>query len=463
MAKRKHLHHPISSFVSCTLLVLSALLALQLPGPLQLSSPSPDPVSPGTSVRQSPTGTPKPTHRALTSQTFPSSPAPTANPSPSPEPSPTPAVTIPEPQPQPGNGHINYPYVAFGAVSDPMYSQQWDLSKVSAATAWSKTTGQGVVVAVIDTGVDFNHEDLAGQWWTNPAETGPTTQEGATPNCTSRSLTLDKSCNNLDDDGNGYVDDWRGWDFANNDNDPSVGTTNPTSSAAFHATFVSGLIAALGNNGKGIAGMAYGAKIMPLQALTDDGSGYTDGVAAAVQYAADHGANVINMSLGSSYDDPYLHDMVDYAISKGVTVVAASGNNGCNCVAFPANYQEVVSVGATDSSDNLASFSNYGTNLDLSAPGVNVCSTYWTSGNPTNGYSCFGSGTSFSTPLVSGAVALIVSLNPGISPTQVSAVLTHADKVGAMAGQNFTSQFGYGRLDASYFQVVLAALLGSTP
>ena len=344
-----------------------------------------------------------------------------------------------------------------------MYSQQWDLSKVSAPTAWSKTSGQGMVIAVIDTGVDFNHEDLAGQWWTNPAETGPTTQEGAAPNCTSRGLILDKSCNNLDDDGNGYVDDWRGWDFANNDNDPSVGTTNPSSSAAFHATFVSGLIAATGNNGKGIAGIAYGVKIMPLQALTDDGSGYTDQVASAVQYAADHGANVINMSLGSSYDDPYLHDMVDYAISKGVTVVAASGNDGCDCVAYPANYPEVVSVGATDSNDNLASFSNYGSNLDVAAPGVNVCSAYWTSSNPANGYSCYGSGTSFATPLVSGAVALLISLNPGISPEQVSAALTHADKVSAMSGQNYTNHFGYGRLDVAYFQVVLAAMLNGSP
>lgn len=466
MARHQHLRHPVSSLVSCTLLLLSALLALQLPGPLQLNSPAAQPVKPATSVGPRPQHHP-PTPQPVVGAARPA-PSPAATPTPTPAdaptatpaPQPSPAVVIPQPEPKPGDGHTNYPYVAFG-VNDPMYSQQWDLAKVNASAAWAKTTGQGAVVAVIDTGFDFSHEDLTGQWWTNPAETGPTTQEGPAPNCTSRGLPLNKSCNNLDDDGNGYIDDWRGWDFANNDNDPSVGTTSPSSSAAFHATFVSGLIAAAGNNAVGLAGLSYGARIMPLEALTDDGTGYTDQVAAAVQYAADHGANVINLSLGSTYDDAYLHQMVDYAIDKGVTVVAASGNDGCNCVAYPANYPEVIAVGATDQNDNLASFSNYGANLDVTAPGVNVCSAYWTAANPTNGYSCGGSGTSFATPLVSAAVALIVSLNPGAPPADIGSALTHTGKVAAMGGQAFTQQFGYGRLDAQFFNVVLAAILSS--
>lgn len=469
VAKHKHLRHPASSLVSCALLFLSTLLTLQMPGPTQLNSPAPAPVRPATSLGplSQVAPPPKPAFRPPVQSPVP---APASSPSPSPSPTPepsaapaTPAVSIPEPAPKPGDGHTNYPYVAFGSVNDPLYPQQWDLAKVNAPSAWDKSTGQGVVIAVIDTGFDFNHQDLAGQWWTNPGETGPTTQEGPAPNCTSRGLPLDKSCNNLDDDGDGYVDDWRGWDFANNDNDPSVGTTDPSSSAAFHATFVSGLIAAIGNNGTGIAGLSYGAKIMPLEALTDDGTGYTDQVAAAVKYAADHGANIINLSLGSTYDDSYLHQEIDYAISKGVTVVAASGNDGCDCVAYPANYPEVIAVGATDANDNLASFSNYGANLDLTAPGVNVCSTYWTAANPTSGYSCGGSGTSFSTPLVSAAVALIISLNPGVSPDQIGTVLTHAAKVSAMSGQNTTQQFGYGRLDAQFFNAVLAAFLDSSP
>src|SRR3954463_4161428 len=138
MAKRKHLHHPVSSFISCTLLVLSALLALQLPGPVQLNSPTPAPVTPGNSIGQSP-ASPAPAHHVAANHVSQAS-APNASPLPSSEPSPVPAVTVPEPQPEPGNGHVNYPYVAFGAVNDPMYSQQWDLSKVSAASAWSKTT-----------------------------------------------------------------------------------------------------------------------------------------------------------------------------------------------------------------------------------------------------------------------------------------------------------------------------------
>ncbi len=154
---------------------------------------------------------------------------------------------------------------------------------------------------------------------------GPTAQQGPAPNCTSRGLSLDKSCNNLDNDGDGYPSDWRGWDFGSNDNLPQAGATAPGNSAAFHGTFTAGVAAASGNNAKGVAGVDWNAKIMPLQALDDTGVGYTDSIAAAVRYAADHGANVINLSLGSTYNDSYLQQQIDYAISRGVIVVAAAG------------------------------------------------------------------------------------------------------------------------------------------
>lgn len=366
--------------------------------------------------------------------------------------------SIPLPPPKPGNGHINYPYVALMAPNDPQYSSQWHLPRVNAPKAWDVTTGKSTItVAVIDTGFNLAHEDLAGQWRTNAGEMGPTTQQGPAPNCTSRGLPLDKSCNNLDNDGDGYASDWRGWDFANGDNSPAAGTTNTASTVAFHGSFVSGLIGAGQNNGVGMAGVAGGVRLMPLEALTDDGVGYTDDIAAAVTYAADHGANVINMSLGSTYDDPVLHQAIDSAIARGVTVVAAAGNAGCDCVAYPGNYPEVITVGATDQNDTLASFSSYGANMDLVAPGTDMCSTTWASGNATNTYGCGGAGTSFAAPVVSGAAALLLSQRPNLSPAEVSAYLAEgAYKPPGMQNSLSSPQYGAGRLD------IFLALLQTT-
>jgi subtilisin family serine protease len=342
--------------------------------------------------------------------------------------------------------HPQYKYTALsgGLPSGPLYSMEPFLNRISAPAGWAAATATNPapIIAVIDTGFALNHQDLVNRWDTNPGEMGATNSEGPTPNCISQALTPNKSCNNLDNDGNGYPSDWRGWDFVDNDNNPMAGVTDPNGSGVFHGTMTAGLAALLNPN----------ARIMPLQALSDEGVGYTDEIAAAVKYAADNGANVISLSLGSSSDDPYLHQEIDYAISKGVLVVAAAGNSGCNCLSYPAAYPEVLSVGATDANDNLASFSSYGSNLDVVAPGTagDVCSAFYTSTNSTSAYSCGYSGTSFATPLVSSLAALLDQQEPGLTPPELIAAITQsADKVAGMDGQYDSLQYGYGRIDVA--------------
>lgn len=354
-------------------------------------------------------------------------------------------------QPRPAGDHIDYPYKALGTPNDALYSsQQSYLNSLAAPAAWDVTTGSATpVIAVIDTGFGLNHDDLANRWYINANEDGATANEGGAPNCTSRGLVLNKRCNNLDDDNNGYKDDWRGWDFVQNDNDPSAGSIAPTASAAYHGTYVAGIAAGSGNNGVGIAGISWGARIMPVQVLPDSGNGFTTQVANGIKYAVDNGATVINLSLGSVYPDDYLRSEIDYAIAHNVTVVVAAGNDGCDCIAYPGNYPEVVTVGSIDHSDHRSSFSSYGANLDLVATGSGgICSALWSAASPTSSYSCGGSGTSFSTPLVTGTVALMQSRDAGLTPTAIEGYLrAAAAKLPDMAGVNRTDALGWGRLN----------------
>jgi hypothetical protein len=355
------------------------------------------------------------------------------------------AVVVP---PSSAVPHAVYRYHALFTPNDPSFSSQTHLTSIGATTAWNSTTGNSAnTIAIIDTGFALDHTDFAGRWYTNPGEIGPTTSEGPAPNCTSRGLKLDKSCNNLDNDGDGLASDWRGWNFSAGNNTPQAGATAPTSTAAFHGTFVAGLAAATGNNATGGAGIDWQARIMPLQALDDTGAGDTNTVAAAVQYAADHGAKVINMSLGSPSDDAYLHQMIDYAIGKGAVVVAASGNDGCNnCVSYPAAYPEVLAVGAANADGSRASFSSYGPQVDLLAPGVDLCATLWTSSNATTGFGCGGSGTSFSTPIVSGSVSLLIAAGITSPDLAKQYLILSASKAAAMGQAVRTDEYGFGNI-----------------
>ncbi|HIK42052.1 MAG TPA: S8 family serine peptidase [Thermoleptolyngbya sp. M55_K2018_002] len=280
----------------------------------------------------------------------------------------------------------------FTPVADAGHS--WSNNLVNAPEVWAQGyTGRNVVVAVVDTGVDYTHSDLDANIWRNTREIAG---------------------NGIDDDGNGFVDDVRGWNFANGNNNPM--------DVNGHGTHVAGTIAAE-NNGTGITGVAYNAQIMPVKVLGDDGSGTNLSVARGIRYAADNGANVINLSLGGGYSSD-IESAIAHAVSRGAIVVMAAGNEGAARPSNPASLaiQYGVSVGAIDSSGNLASFSNRaGTDSRMQhvvAPGVNILST-----RPGGRYQSL-NGTSMATPHVAGVVALMRQANPNLTDAQVRQILT---------------------------------------
>lgn len=351
--------------------------------------------------------------------------------------------------------HIFY---ATAIPNDPVYPQ-WYQTIIHAPQAWDITTGQPTtLVAVIDTGFALGHEDLQDTWYTNVYETGTTTVsdlcwDGSADN---------KQTNNCDDDQNGFVDDWRGWDFTVNDNNVQTATNSATGSS--HGTKSAGLVAARSNNGIGTASLNWQAKILPLQALSDGGSGYSSDIAAAIEYAVHMGASVINLSLGGPDPDSATRAAVQYAHQHGVVVVASAGNCGDGqsadpCIgypspggmSYPALYPEVVSVGASTSLDERASFSSYGSRLTLVAPGSGTISTpTWTSGNATSAYAATSFGTSFSAPIVSSAVSLLKGLRPNITANEAITILTNSsDKVAGMGSSKRTDQYGWGRLNVA--------------
>ncbi len=303
-------------------------------------------------------------------------------------------------------------------TQDAIYPQ-WYTTSIRADDYWAESTGStSTTVAVIDTGFALNHEDLDGRWAAG------------------------------------------GHDFYNNDNDPSAGTTNPNGGAVSHGTMVAGLIGATGDNGVGVASVNWKTKILPLQVLSDSGSGWTDDVAAAIDYAVEHGADVINMSLGSSGEDPILKTAIDSAVDAGVTIVAAAGNcgasnyayQGCSYqgeILYPGKYDNVISVGATDSSNNRADFSSYGPEIDITAPGYGaIRSSMWTSANRISAYNSVLAGTSFASPIVAGIAALQIGDNPSLSPSQIkNRLIASANKVAGMGGNFFTDYYGYGLVD----------------
>jgi subtilisin family serine protease len=302
-----------------------------------------------------------------------------------------------------GYGLVNAARAVAGALNQSPFADvptfgganDWGVNLVNAPEAWaSGYTGQGIVVAVLDTGVDRNHADLAGNIWTNAGEIA---NDG------------------LDNDGNGYVDDVYGWNFANGNNN--------TLDVNSHGTHVAGTIAGL-NNGVGVTGVAYNSRIMPVKVLSDSGSGSYSGVAQGIRYAVDNGADVINMSLGGGSTDSAVQSALQYASSRGVIVVMAAGNEGAAQPGYPASSATSwgLAVGAVDSSNQMASFSNRaGSNSSMSyvtAPGVQVYSTL-----PNGGYG-FLSGTSMAAPHVAGVVALMLSANPNLTDAQVRQIIT---------------------------------------
>lgn len=359
---------------------------------------------------------------------------------------------------------VNYPYKALGAVpNDPYFASSWAHQRTYAIGAWNISTGSPVTVAIIDTGFALNHEDLVSQWKINTLESGTTV---STDRCWT-GTPKDRSTNGCDDDANGYIDDWRGWNFINATNNPQAGTTSADGiDAISHGTSVAGLAGAATNNTRGIASFNWNTKLMPLAALDDSGSGTTSEVIAALYYAVDNGASVVNLSLGGPASDPALQTAINYAYEHNVVVVAAAGNcgttgdAGCGGLSaptmmYPARNNHVIAVGASDSSDNRASFSSYGPGLDVIAPGSGTITstlidTRNTPYNMTTAYSSTLYGTSFASPIVTSIASLIRSLRPGTSVDDITALIDgSASKTSAMGGQVFTNEHGHGLINAA--------------
>jgi subtilisin family serine protease len=364
---------------------------------------------------------------------------------------------------------LYYPLVA---PNDPGYGSSWALQRVNAPAAWSISTGNNnTVVAVIDTGFAMNHEDLKDSWYINSGESGLTSIGGRCWTGTA----VDKKANNCDDDNNGYIDDYRGWNFYLQDNNPQAGRSNPNGAGVAHGTETAGLVGAGGNNSKGIATINWGTKIMPLQALSDDGPGYTSDVAAAIYYAVDNGASVVSMSLGGLTFDPWIKEAVDYAYANGIPVIAAAGNcgtgneGGCESVpagtmSYPALYDHVIAVGASDTSNTRASFSSYGPRLDIVAPGSGtIVSPTWTPANDTSLYSGALYGTSFAAPQVASLVSLVKAIRPSSTVEDIRAlIMATASKPAGMGGVVFTNEYGHGIIDANKALTVAVSLNTTT-
>jgi subtilisin family serine protease len=332
----------------------------------------------------------------------------------------------------------NFILHAADTPNDPSFTQEWGLNNtgqqvnfttgtpdadIDAPEAWSVSHGSpDVTVAVIDTGVDMAHPDLAQNIWINQGE-----------NCS--------GCRNngIDDDGDGYVDDWRGWDFVNHDNDPTDDNG--------HGTHVSGTIAATGNNGVGTTGVTWNSKIMALKFLDSQGSGSTEDAISAILYARAKGVPIMNNSWGGGDFSQALEDAIELTDQSGELFVAAAGNDFTNTDQepfWPSSYQlpNLISVGASDQFDRKAWFSNYGVRtVDLSAPGTNIYSTW--KGSTYR----FADGTSMATPHVSGAAALVKAVFPNASGVGLKALLLRTvDPVAALAGASRTA----GRLNVDH-------------
>ena len=319
---------------------------------------------------------------------------------------------------------------------DPLFSRQYGLLRISAPAAWESERGsREIIVGVIDTGIDYNHPDLRENIWINPGED---------LNRNGRADSLD--LNGLDDDGNGWIDDLQGYDFTDAPNYPDGGDyrgrdADPMDEMG-HGTAVAGIIAAVAGNGLGIAGAAPGCRVMNLRAFTAGGNGEEDDVAAAILYAIENGAAVINMSWGDAFVSRLLDDVLHYAAALNTVLVASAGNSATDQIHYPSAFANTISVGATDASDQLAGFSNYGPSIDLVAPGVNILTT-------ARGalYDSSLSGTSFSAPFVSAAAALLLSRDRERSPAAVRSLLTTSAR--DLGPQGWDIYYGAGRLDLS--------------
>ena len=324
--------------------------------------------------------------------------------------------------------HIHY------QPDDPDYARQWAIERCAIDRAWDVARGsENVILAIIDTGVDYEHEDLQQNLWINPGED---------LNHNGRVDSTD--FNGIDDDRNGFIDDIQGWDFTdapawpdggdyqNRDHDPMDENG--------HGTAVAGIIGAVADNALGISGVAPGCKMMNLRAGTSQGLLEEDDVASAIVYAVDNGARVVNMSFGDKVASPFLRDVMLFAYQQNCLLVASAGNSGSYSAHYPSGFMETISVGATTSDDLLAGYSNYGASVDLVAPGVDIWSTAMG-----NKYAIFG-GTSAAAPFVTGICGLMLSQQPELNAEAIKGrLVATADDLGEPGWDDY---YASGRINA---------------
>jgi subtilisin family serine protease len=329
---------------------------------------------------------------------------------------------LPMPPSKGGKGGPDYneaPALPVPPVADPDIAKMYGLSKIGAQQAWQVTGGSAkVLVADIDTGIDYNHEDIINNLWRNPAEVAG---------------------DGIDNDGNGYIDDVVGWDFRDKDARPFDDNS--------HGTHTAGTIAATGGNGIGISGVAQQASIMSLRFLGgSEGSGSLEDAIKAIEYATNNGAQIMSNSWGGGGYSQAMFDAISRANDKGILFIAAAGNSGSDNdkkAQYPANYKlpNVLTIAATDSADKLASFSCFGvTTVHMAAPGVKILSTV-----PGSKYSSL-SGTSMATPHVTGAAVLLKSVYPNMKARELKAALMESvEALPSLSGKVSTG----GRLNIS--------------
>jgi subtilase family protein len=342
-------------------------------------------------------------------------------------------------------------YAADLIPNDPDFNKQWYLEHLNIPQIWSQQTGNSsVVVAVIDSGVEVSHPDLHDNIWINRNEI---------------------LGDNIDNDNNGYIDDFNGWDFLGDDNDPSpsyfkncLRQQTCVEEAIIHGTFVSGIISAVGNNHQGISGISWKTKIMPLRVLGPNGSGNTFDVIDAVNYAVDNGADIINLSfVGDAYDQAF-ELTLERAYNEGVLIIVAAGNENISgqptnldlfkmypvCHQGRNNENIVLGVGATDADNKLTPYSSYGSRcMDMVAPG----DSFWGAiiDDPeikefTGYYGGEYSGTSLAAPVVTGMAALIKSFSPALKNTEImDLILNNTDNIDDI-NPDFAGKLGKGLL-----------------
>ena len=289
---------------------------------------------------------------------------------------------------------LNYLYYVFATPNDPFFASQYALQSqsyqgIDAVDGWNLGQGSNsVIVAIVDTGIDYTHEDLAGKVI-------------------------------------------KGYDYVNEDFDPKDDHG--------HGTHVAGIVGAIANNSRGIAGVCPACSLLAVKVVGSDGSGSNSWIANGIANAASLGARVINLSLGGMDRSSTIQLAVQQAYAKGAVIVAASGNDGSGVTLYPAGFPEVIAVGATDKNGGRASFSNYGSHLDVAAPGQAIYSSL-----PGNRYEAW-NGTSMAAPHVAGLAGLLFSKNPALTNVQVRQIMeATAQDLGA-AGRD--ASFGYGRIN----------------